>query len=192
MNVALRKPMTVEAFLEWEERQELKWEFDGWRPVAMAGGTLAHDAIRRGLDSALGGRLKGRPCRPHGPEVKVIVAGRVRYPDLFVVCSPMNPRATVVTDPVVVFEVLSDSTQETDRIEKNREYEATPSIQRYVMLEQGRVAATVFHRAGEDWVGHLLLAGATIDMPEIGVSVPLAEFYEGLEFPPPWADPAGA
>lgn len=49
MNVALRKPMTLEQFLAWEDRQELKFEFDGFRPVAMTGGTAAHSAIQRNI-----------------------------------------------------------------------------------------------------------------------------------------------
>ena len=49
MNIALRKPIGVEAFLDWEERQELRYEFDGFRPIAMTGGTSEHSAIQRNL-----------------------------------------------------------------------------------------------------------------------------------------------
>ena len=59
----------------------------------------------------------------------------------------------MVREPVVVFEVLSESTSRTDRIEKLRDYGATPSIQRYVMLEQNQIAATVFYRDGSRWIG---------------------------------------
>ena len=45
MNVVLRKPMSLDAFLDWEERQELRYEFDGFQPVAMTGGTFEHSAI---------------------------------------------------------------------------------------------------------------------------------------------------
>ena len=57
-------------------------------------------------------------------------------------------KTTVIRDPVVVFEVLSESTSRTDRIEKLREYGATPSIQRYIILEQDTIAATVYVRKG--------------------------------------------
>ena len=53
MNVALRKPMTLEQFLSWEERQQMRYEFDGFQPVAMTGGTEAHAAIQRNLIIAL-------------------------------------------------------------------------------------------------------------------------------------------
>src|SRR5215212_222174 len=122
MSVALRRPMTIEAFLDWEERQELRWEFDGFAPVAMTGGTAAHSAIQRNLVIALGGRLRGKPCQVCTSDLKVRVSGSIRYPDAFVVCSPVLPRTTVVADPVVVFEVLSPSTASKDHFVKNQEY----------------------------------------------------------------------
>jgi hypothetical protein len=91
------------------------------------------------------------------------------------------PRSTVITDPVVVFEVLSESTSRTDRIEKLREYAATPSIQRYVILEQDAIAATVYTRKGADMVVETLAEADTLRMPEIDVEVPMAEFYSGVE-----------
>ena len=192
MNVAIRKPMTVEAFLEWEARQERKWEFDGWQPVAMAGGTDTHAAIQANIIYALLTRLRGQKCRVRGPDMKVRVAERIRYPDAFVVCAPVERDATVVSEPVIVFEVLSESTEKTDRFEKNRDYEATPSVQRYVMFEQDLMAATVFRREGGDWVARMLYEAATLDMPEIGVSVPLAEFYADVDFPAPEPAAPGA
>ena len=54
--------MTREQFLAWEERQQLRYEFDGFQPVAMTGGTAAHAAIQRNLAMAVGGRLRGGTC----------------------------------------------------------------------------------------------------------------------------------
>jgi Uma2 family endonuclease len=185
MNQALRKPLTLAEFLEWEQRQELRYEFDGFQPIAMTGGTFAHARIQANLAVSLGGRLRGKPCTFVGSDLKIEVAGRVRYPDGFVVCSPVPNTSIIVADPVVIFEILSPSTSSTDRILKNREYAATPSVQRYVILEQDRVAATVFARIEGDWVGHVLLEDAVLTMPEIGVEIPLAELYEGLVFDSP-------
>jgi Uma2 family endonuclease len=183
MNLALRKPMTLAEFLEWEERQPLRYEFDGIGPVAMTGGTYGHSTIQGNLAIALGGRLRGKPCRFHGSDLKFQVAeGHVRYPDGMVVCSPVGRTATVVYDPVVVFEVLSPSTAGNDRIAKAREYQATPSVQRYVMLEQDGVSATVYARSGETWTHEILIADSMLSLPEIGVSLPLAELYEGIVF----------
>jgi Uma2 family endonuclease len=175
--------MSLQEFLAWEERQDLRYEFDGFQPRAMTGGTSEHSTIQRNLITALTTRLRGRPCQPHGSELKILVAGSIRYPDAFVLCSPLARGTTVVEDPVVVFEILSPSTATIDRIVKNQEYRGTPSIQRYVMLEQDQQAATIFTRAGDDWVGHVLSGEVPLDMPEIGISVPLAELYEGVEFP---------
>ena len=60
MSNALRKPMTIEEFLEWEARQPLRYEFDGFQPIAMAGGTEQHSAIQRNLAIAVGGAAAGQ------------------------------------------------------------------------------------------------------------------------------------
>ena len=185
MSVALHPPrMTTAEFLAWEEGQELRWEFDGFEPVAMTAGTFAHDQLQRNMILSIGGRLRGSPCQIIGSDVKIEADGAIRYPDAFVTCSPVAANGTVVRDPVVVFEVLSPSTAGTDRIVKNREYAATPSIGRYVMLEQDRIAATVFHRRDGDWIGHLVGPHDTLHLPEIGLELPLAELYEGVEVLP--------
>lgn len=184
MSVAVRRGMTMQEFLAWEEGQELRWEFDGFEPVAMTGSTAAHAAIQGNLITALTNRLRGRACRAFTSDLKVEVAGSIRYPDAFVVCSPVPRGSTVVRDPVVVFEVLSPSTASVDHFVKNQEYRDTPSIQRYVMLEQDFIGATMFARVNGDWIGHVLGADAVLDMPEIGISVPLTEFYEGVALEP--------
>jgi Uma2 family endonuclease len=178
MSVALHKPITLAEFLAWEERQELRYEFDGFEPVAMTGGTIAHDQITFDLRVALAARLAGKPCRPLGPNVKIIADGRVRYPDAIVVCHPVSPTATVADDPVIVFEVLSEGSSETDLIDKNREYRATPSIQRYVVLQQTHKAAIVFVRRDDGWLSEIVSGDDTsLDLPEIGITVPLHEVY---------------
>ena len=183
VNLAMRKPMTLAEFLAWEERQELRYEFDGSEPVAMAGGTATHADIQANLTTALRSRLRGKPCKFYGSDLKIQVAeNHIRYPDGMVVCSPVAPTATVVRDPVVIFEVLSPTTAAKDRIVKAREYQATPSVQRYVMLEQERVGATVLVRAQDGWSALILKDGDTLEMPEIGLAIPLGEFYEGLTF----------
>lgn len=183
MNIAVRKPMSLAEFLAWEERQELRYEFDGFQPVAMTGGTFEHDQITFNLRRALDSRLAGKPCRPCGPNVKIIAAGKVRYPDVLVSCSPIARGTTVIDSPVVVFEVVSHDNQRTDRIEKVRDYQATPTIRRYVILEQTFTGATVFVRQGEDWIATALAEGNTLLMPEIEIELPLDECYAGLDLP---------
>ena len=182
MSSALPKPLALAGFLVWERARELRFEFDGFQPVAMTGGSIAHSVIATNVVRALQDRLRGSPCRAFRGDLKILAAGRVRYPDAVVTCSPVANDADIVPEPVAVFEVLSASTASTDRITKNEEYRATPSIRRYVMLEQTAPAATVFSREGEDWVGHLAIGpAATLALPEIGIELPLAELYAGIE-----------
>ena len=183
MSLASRKPVTLAEFLEWEELQPLRYEFDGVGPVAMTAGTAGHSIIQGNLAIAIGGRLRGNPCRFYGGDLKFQVAeGHVRYPDGMILCSPVDRTASVVYDPVIAFEVLSPSTTRFDRIVKGHEYQATPSVRRYVMLEQEGVSATIYVRSGETWTHEILVADSILSLPEIGVELPLAELYEGIAF----------
>ena len=146
-------PLTLEAFLEWERKQELRYEFDGVQPIAMTGGTVAHSVISTNVVLALAPRLRGSGCRVFNSDVKIITTGRVRYPDVVVTCTKPQFDSDIVPAPMAVFEVLSTSTALVDRIVKNEEYRATPTIQHYVMLEPNRMAATMFSRFGKDWIG---------------------------------------
>lgn len=175
-------PLTLEAFLEWERRQSLRHEFDGVQPVAMTGGSVEHGQIGTNIVLELGGRLRGSKCRIFSSDMKILVKGRIRYPDAVVTCSETPRGADVLVLPIVVFEILSKSTASVDRIVKNDEYGATPSIQHYVMLEQGRIGATVFSRDGQGWTGRVLTSDATLDLPAIDVSVALATLYTGITF----------
>jgi Uma2 family endonuclease len=87
------------------------------------------------------------------------------------------------TDPVVVFEIVSPSSSRTDRFVIAREYSNTASIQRYIILEQSSQSATVFTRMNGVWVSTILVGEADADMPEIGITVPLAELHADVELP---------
>jgi Uma2 family endonuclease len=178
---AVMKPMTVEEFLAWEVRQEGRFEFDGFRPVAMTGGTIAHEIIGRNIRTELDNRLRGSRCTPLGPNTKIEVAGRIRYPDALVVCSTLDLKATVIKDPVVVFVVLSDSTAHIDSFEKLREYTAAPSIRRYVILGQDVIGATVYVRDGDRMLVETVARGDALKLPEIGAEIPLDALYRGVE-----------
>ena len=182
MNAPLAQTLTMAQFLRWEERQELRHEFDGLDVRATTGGTSAHSAIMLQLHRALGEHLDGKPCRPHGGAFRLKLAASVRYPDAFVVCTPVEPDATFVSDPVVVFEILSKSTTSIDLGAKRAEYQATPTIQRYVVLQQTHRAAQVFTRNGDEWDGEFHAgANAVLDMPEIGIAITLGEIYRGIK-----------
>ena len=154
MSSALQQPMSREAFLDWEERQPGRHEFDGWHVPAMTGGSATHTRVQPTLIVAPVARLRGGRCEAFGSDLKVVASGSIRYPDAFVASSTSQGKATSVTDPVVVFEIIRPSMSGTDRI-TNQEYRDTPSIQRYVILDQDRQAATVFSRHRCDWAGHV-------------------------------------
>ncbi len=165
MNIALRKPrMTREAFFDWAQTQDVRYEFDGFEPVAMTGGTVNHSRLTRILHRALDTRLSGSGCEPLGPDAGVATIGAaVRYPDALVTCTKTPGPAHVVEGVVVVFEVISPTAGRIDRIVKVREYAAVPSIRRYVILEYTSVGLTVLERSAGDqpWTVTTLTGGDT-------------------------------
>src|SRR5579862_5647606 len=100
MSVASRRPMSLSEFIAWEERQEARWEFDGTQPVAMTGGTNRHATICSNVRALLHAALRGTPWRMKGPDMKIEVAGRIRYPDAFVHCALASLSVQVIPDPV--------------------------------------------------------------------------------------------
>ncbi len=112
-------------------------------------------------------------------DLKVLTerGSRARYPDLVVTCAPIRPGASAPPEPLLIVEVLSETTAAADRGAKRAEYAALPSLARYVMLAQDEAAALVCDRAGgfEERAEREVL-----DLPELGLSVPLALLYEGL------------
>jgi len=186
MNVALKKPrmMTREQFFNWAEAQEGAYEFDGVRPVAMTGGTLGHSLITGNIRSALQTRLKGSGCMPLGPDAGLATIGdAVRYPDILITCSPIVTAAYLAPNVPVVFEVLSPTSGYTDRIVKAREYRAVPSIRRYIIAESTSIGLTVLERVdgAHPWTSFALTGEEVLHIPEVGIEVPIADFYEGVE-----------
>ena len=178
---ALPKPLSIDEFLPWEERQELRYEFDGAAAEAMTGGTLAHARIQINLTSALHARLRDGPCFVVGSELKVRTEISIRYPDAMVICEPGSQESTWTHQPTVIFEVLSPSSARKDLGAKNAEYQTLASLRRYVVLHQDVVAAEVFYRDDEGEFAHqFVAAGGALQMPEIGVKLPLALCYEGV------------
>jgi Uma2 family endonuclease len=186
MNIALREPMmTREQFFQWAQAQDVRYEFDGFQPVAMTGGNLRHNIVSLNIQAALRQRLRGTGYRPLGIDAGVATVGdSVRYPDVLVTCSPITGDEYVTPNVVVVFEVISPASGRVDRIVKVREYAAVPSILRYVIVESASIGLTVLERrtADQKWTVTTLMAEDVLLLPEVGIEVPVAELYEGLEF----------
>ena len=185
MNVALRKPMTREDFLLWAEGQDRRFEFDGFEPVAMTAGTNNYGTISGNLNVQLALRLENSRCRPMTSDGGgVATTGeRVRSPEATVTCSNIRGRDRLIPDPVIVFEVISESTRRIDQVEKLREYHAVVSIKRYVIIEQTGVAVTVHARQDDEpWRTVTYGAGDVFDLPEIGIQLPVDLLYRNVDF----------
>ena len=184
---ALKQPVTIsiDEYLAGEEISAVKHEYVGGAVHAMADKTNGHNAIAGNALGALYRSLRGKPCRPYNSDTKVRIElgshTRFYYPDAMVVRHP-NPRSDHFQDhPVVVIEVLSESTRRIDQGEKCDTYLRIPSLQVLLLVESEEMAVTVHRRGMEGGFAVEYHAGAeaAIPLPEIGVELPLAELYEG-------------
>jgi Uma2 family endonuclease len=186
VNVALRTPrMTREQFLDWVERQEAPYEFDGFEPVAMTGGNRNHSRTCQNLFLAVGQRLRGGACELLPEAGIATVANAVRYPDALITCRAGPGTDRLMPEALVVFEVISPTSGRVDRTVKLREYRAVASIRRYVILDNAGPDLAVYARAAsdQDWTATALSAGDVLEIPEVGILIPVDELYLGVEFP---------
>ena len=185
MNAALPRHMTREEFFGWAAGKPGRYEFDGHEPVIVTGGTNNHGLIADNLRYHLRRFLGSGPHRVMGSDGGgiAIPGDKVRYPEAVVTASALPGRAHLIPDPLIVFEVVSPTSVHTDHVHKLREYHAVPTIRRYVVIEQDGIALAVHTRQGpEPWTTIPLLEGDTLDLPEIGVSLPLALLYQDVTF----------
>ena len=179
--------MTAEAFLDWCLGQDGRWELVDGVPVAMAGAKQVHDRVVVNALLALGGQLRGGPCRPTTGDVAIgIPNGNIRRPDLGVDCGRFEPESLTATDPRLVIEVLSPSTRTFDAIGKLRDYRRVPGLRHIILVDPDE--PRVWHwRLPEDgpWTA-LLLEGldTVIELPDLSATLALRDLYEGLTFRP--------
>lgn len=178
--------LTVDEYLESEALSPIKREFLGGEVHAMAGARAGnrHNQVATNVTVALGARLRCKPCRPFnsGTKVRIELPGQPRfyYHDGMVVCEKNRDEDQWQDRPVVVVEVLSESTRRTDLGEKREAYLAIPTLKVLLFVEPSEAAATLYRRRPsggfdrEDYLG----PGSRIPLPEIGVDLPLAELYE--------------
>jgi Uma2 family endonuclease len=178
---------TLEAYLDWEAQQPIRYELVDGQVHAMVGGTYEHDTICANLRGELRERMRGKPCRPQGPDLKVKAGTDVRYPDALIDRGPRVPGTLFAREPVAVFEVLSRSTAWIDQTLKLRAYDATPIIRYYVLISQDEPRALVYTRDKDGRFGAQSAArleglDASIEIPEFDLTLPFAALYEGIEF----------
>jgi len=178
------KLMSVNEFLAWEREQPERYEFADGVVTMMTGGSAAHVTIAMNLAFALRDALRGSGCRPFGSDMKVIANGTVRYPDVSVVCRPVDDKEDRIADPVVIIEVLSPTTERVDRGRKKFDYFATPSIRQYAIVEQDERRVDLYTRAEAGWTNEVVTGDAALKLSSIGVELSLDTIYEDTERDP--------
>ncbi len=184
MKVALRPRYTLAEYLEIESRSAaVKHEYVAGEVYAMAGGSVEHSALSTALSGLLLAHLRGGPCRPHGPDLRIRIESEdvATYADVSVVCDPVERAAdspTHVTNPRVVVEVLSPSTERYDREQKRLYYQQIDALQEYVLVAQDRRRVELWRRTGDDWTHESAVGGESVRLPSIDFELHVDELYE--------------
>jgi len=180
-----RKPtMTYAEYLALEEKSlDVKHEFLDGEIVAMAGGTPDHGALALSFGYRLQNALGDRPCRLFSSDVRVrvLATGMAAYPDLSVVCGHLETDpddAHAITNPILVVEVLSDSTEARDRGVKAAHYRHVPALREYVLVSQHARHIEV-HRRNEAgrWELFEYESGARVELASVGCVVAVDDVY---------------
>ncbi|HEY3740921.1 MAG TPA: Uma2 family endonuclease [Bryobacteraceae bacterium] len=182
--------MTPEQYLAIEREAEYKSEYYKGEMFAMAGGSFEHNVLSARIIALLINRLSGRDCHVCTSDMKVRIdkSGLFTYPDITVVCG--KPLVTpdygdVLLNPKLIVEVLSRSTEATDRGFKFHQYQQIESLEEYVLVTQTAAVIDRFWRAkpGGEWSGYSTTRGldSTLVLVSLGIEIPLAEIYRGIE-----------
>jgi len=184
MSRAAEKLMCLEEFLDWERKQPKRHEFASGVVTLMPGASAAHVRIAGNIGFALRQRLRGSGCEAFGSDMKVIANGTVRYPDISVTCRPIDDRDDRITEPVVVIEVLSPTTERIDRGPKKFDYFATPSIRQYAIVEQDERRVDLYTRAEAGWTNEVVTGDTPLNLSSAGIVLSLDTVYEDTELDP--------
>ena len=182
MFVPARQRLSPYEYFEIEAESSVKHEYLEGLVWAMAGGTPNHSAIATRILSLLDRQLEGRPCQVFDSNLRitVVTTGLRTYPDGSVICGlerdPEDHTRTSVTNPKVLIEVLSPSTEVYDRGEKLDNYKKIVALQEVVLVAQSERLIEVWRRNGEVWARHEVRAGAA-KIESVGCELLLDEVY---------------
>jgi Uma2 family endonuclease len=187
MSDPMSKPWTIDRFFAWQSRQTERYELVSGFPVRMmAGARNVHNDIVINILAELRARLRGSGCHPFNGDGGIeTLPGQIRRPDAGADCGQRNPNAFQAALPRMVAEVLSPTTRDFDTFEKLTEYKQVESLDYIVVVEPNAPEVVVWSRGQERaWVRHIVEGiDREVDMPAIGVTLPLTEIYDGVEFP---------
>lgn len=170
-------------YLAAEQSRELKHEYVAGSAYQMAGASAGHNRIAGNLFAELRAQLTGKPCEVFSADLKVRIRTNTAefyyYPDVTVDGSGVPDAALFAEQPRVIFEVRSPDTERIDRGEKLRNYQALPSLDAYVLVDQHRTAVLLYRRSESGWSRELLTEKTEVlQLPTIGCAVPLATIYQ--------------
>jgi Uma2 family endonuclease len=182
--------LTPEEYLEIERRAERKSEYFQGEMFAMAGTSLEHAEIIINLGRELSQRLKGRQCHVYSTDVRLRVApnGLYTYPDVMVICGDpqlADGRRDTVVNPVLIVEVLSESTEAYDRGKKFDQYSTLPSLREYLLVAQDAPRIEQWSRQPDDNWLRFETSGrdSSLQLASLDCVLPLAEVYDKIEWP---------
>ncbi len=183
MSVATHWKYSIKDFVRIEEYSNVRHEFLEGRILAMAGGTPEHGARAAAIIATLSAQLRGKPCRVHTSDVRVRVGttGLDTYPDVSVVCGSAMVDAedpNALTNPVVLVEVLSPTTEEYDRGEKLQHYKQIASLQHVVLVAHDRRSVEVITRGGEGWLSVTATENEQVVLESIGCTLSVDEIFD--------------
>ena len=178
------KKYTPEEYLALEDKAEYRSEYENGEVIAMAGSSLDHFQITFNVAKSLDRQLAGR-CRVLQTEIKVWVEnrGKFYYPDVAVVCEKLlfrENRNDTIVNPLLIVEVLSDSTAAKDRAEKFWSYQLLESFQEYILVSQDKAAIEQFVRQPDGSWRYLAMIGtdSVLKLTTVEAELDLNEVYQ--------------
>ena len=181
--------LTPEEYLEIERKAEFKSEYYDGEMFALAGASLRHAWIVTNLGRELSLQLKGRPCRVASNDVRLRVSPTrlFTYPDIMVVCGEpkcADDQKDTLLNPVVIIEVLSDSTKNYDRGQKFQHYRSLPSLREYLTVAQDTPHIEHWTRQEENrgTLAEYNELSQSIQLTSIDCLLSLAEVYDKVDF----------
>ena len=173
--------ISVDEYLDFENKSDVKHEFDNGYIVAMVGASRPHNLITGGLFAAIKTKLKGSDCRVYMSDMKLHIQtpeyDRFYYPDIMVACDP-NPVSEFYEDkPILVVEVLSPSTETRDKLEKLAAYGAIVPLKEYIIIAQDRVEVNRYSMENRKALLTQYGDGDTLEMESINMSIPVKDLY---------------
>jgi Uma2 family endonuclease len=182
------QPWTVDTFFDWQERQEDRYELVNGFPLRlMAGARNVHNLIVINLLGELRTRLRGSGCWPFNGDCSVRTGpDRIRRPDVGVSCGKLDPDGLLAPDPRLIAEVLSPSARDFDTFEKVEEYKGIPGLHYVLVIEPNAPQVSLWAREDDEGWRRLTFEtlADTVELPHLGLSLRLADIYEGVDFPP--------